>query len=462
MSHAFDTRILKPYDIRGIYGENLGEADAYAVGQCFGTILRDRGEARVCVGRDGRESSPTLEKNLIQGLVACGLDVLNVGLVPTPAVYFSEQHFAAGGAIMITASHNPADHNGFKMTLGQRSFYGDDIQRFAQLAKTGMFAVGAGTVTTMPIFDPYVQQLYEKYTSRYADVRPLTVVWDCGNGAAGDVVQALVAKLPGTHTVLNAVIDGTFPAHHPDPVRPENMVQLQEEVLARAADLGVAFDGDGDRIGIVDDKGRMFYGDQLLQLLAQEVLKNNPGALIVADVKASQMCFDSIEAAGGKARMCRTGHAFVKQMIKESGALLAGEMSGHMFFADDYYGFDDALYAALRCMGCVANLSTPLSHWYDGLPKIYNTPELSVACSYERKYEIVRRVAQYMKQGTARIIDIDGVRAVYPDGWWLLRASNTSDKIVARIEAKDDMTLQSLRKEVNQYINDQGIHEALT
>lgn len=443
MRHKFDPKILKAYDIRGIYGENLHTTDAFAVGRCFGMILRDRGKLRVCIGRDGRLSSPELEQALVKGLIQCGVDVIRVGLVTTPALYFAEYNLEADGAIMVTASHNPPEYNGFKMTLEKRSFFGEDIQNFGVLASQGAFANGEGTVIDIPILSKYVSYVQKDFLTFYQKNRPLNIIWDCGNGATGVIIHELVHNLPGTHVILNDQVDPTFPAHEPDPTIPENLTQLMSEVRKRKADLGIAFDGDGDRLSVVDSEGVMLWGDQLLLLYADEVLQQHPGASIIGDIKVSQACFDTIETMGGHPVMTKTGHSFIKHKIKETGALLAGEMSGHMFFCDRYFGYDDAAYAALRAIGIISGMSKSLASWRKELKPIINTPEINIPCDNEQKIRVVDMVLGRMKHTPAKVIDIDGIRVVYPYGWWLLRASNTSEKLVVRAEAE---SLDDLRK----------------
>lgn len=455
--YVFDPSILRAYDIRGIIDETLTDRDAFMVGRCFGTIVRDRGGKLVTLGRDGRLSSETLEKAMTEGLMACGLEVLTIGLVPTPALYYSEYYCEADGAIMITGSHNPMNHNGFKLSLNKRSFHGEDIKNFAILARGGTFAEGNGHTKSVDILDSYINQLARDYYDHYAQGRELKVAWDMGNGVAGPSVKKLTEKLPGTHILLNEEIDGTFPNHHPDPQDPKNLIQLQEVVLREKCHLGLAFDGDGDRLGIVDDKGRMVWGDQLLLLCAEEVISHKPGALIVADVKASQTLFDEVKKMGGKPLMWCTGHSLIKKKMAEIKADLGGEMSGHLFFKDRYYGFDDALYAAIRVMGITSLRMKPLSKWYDALPKLKNTPEIKIDCGDERKFQIVEDVKRRVQAANANVIDIDGVRVTSDKGWWLLRASNTGGSLIARVEAENEDDLQGLQDDLRSNLAMSGI-----
>jgi phosphomannomutase len=439
--HRFDPTILREYDIRGVVGDTLGEADARAIGRAFARVVGERGGRRVAVGYDGRLSSPSLEAALVGGLAESGSDVVRVGLGPTPMLYFAAVTLDIDAGIMITGSHNPADHNGFKMVLQKKPFFGADIQRLGRIAAAGDFVAGAGTVTEQRVFDAYVERLLRDYDGG----RPLKVAWDAGNGATGAALVSLTSRLPGEHILLNQTIDGRFPAHHPDPTEPKNLVQLQAAVAAHRCDLGIAFDGDGDRIGVVDGKGRILWGDQLMVLFAEDILKARPGAVIIADVKASQVLFDEIARLGGTPLMWRTGHSLIKTKMAETGAPLAGEMSGHIFFADRYYGYDDALYAAVRLLGILARGTADLAALRDRLPAVVNTPELRFACSETRKFVVVQEVQARLRQAGADMSDIDGVRVRTSDGWWLLRASNTQNVLVARAEAHDEAGLGRLK-----------------
>ncbi|MBV9776410.1 MAG: phosphomannomutase/phosphoglucomutase, partial [Acetobacteraceae bacterium] len=353
-SHRFDQTVLREYDIRGIVGDTLREADGFAIGRTFGSIVARGGGRSVAVGYDGRLSSPDLEAALVRGLRASGIEVVRVGRGPTPMLYYAATTLGTDGAAMVTGSHNPSDYNGFKMMLGRKPFYGAQIRELGALAASGDVVEEAeGTERRVDVTGDYLARLLADWDG---GDRKLKVVWDNGNGAAGEILTRLVAALPGEHTVLNATIDGRFPAHHPDPTVAKNLEQLIAEVRARQADVGVAFDGDADRIGLVDDTGEILFGDHILVVLARDVLGRNPGATVIADVKASQVLFDEVARAGGKPLMYKTGHSLIKAKMAESGAPLAGEMSGHIFFADRWYGFDDALYVAVRVLGIVARM----------------------------------------------------------------------------------------------------------
>ena len=457
MPHQFDPSILREYDIRGIMGDTLSAEDATALGRAFADRVIEGGGSLVCVGFDGRLSSPELEGALVRSLVATGMTVHRIGLGPTPMLYYAAHVMKADGAIMVTGSHNPADHNGFKIVLGGKPFFGGQIRELGRvpLGPASPDRPGGKAVDT-PVFEEYLARLLADYRG----IRPLTVVWDAGNGAAGEVMARLGAALPGTHLMLNAAIDGTFPAHHPDPTEPENLVQLIDAVRHHRADLGVAFDGDGDRIGVVDSQGRILWGDQMLMLLAEDMLASQPGAVILGDVKSSQALFDHVAALGGRPVMCPTGHSLVKTRMAETGASLAGEMSGHLFFADHYYGFDDALYAAIRFIGMVSRWpDVSLAQRYDRLPRLCNTPELRIACPDDRKFAVVEEVRERLRAADARVVDLDGVRVSTKDGWWLLRASNTQAILVARCESGTAQGLGRLCRSLAAQLAGSGLTE---
>lgn len=452
-AHKFDPTILREYDIRGIVGGTVHPADAYAIGRTLGTLVRRKGGKRVVLGYDGRLSSPELSAACIEGLTSAGIDVTNIGLAATPMLYFAVFHLDADGGIMITGSHNPPDYNGFKMMMGKKSFFGADIQTLGAMAAKGDWESGQGKSEKKDILADYAARLLR-------DVKPgknLKVAWDTGNGAVGVSIRAVVGKLPGEHHILNEKVDGTFPSHHPDPTVPKNLEQLIGAVKKHGCDLGIAFDGDGDRIGAVDGKGRILWGDQLLVLWSRDVLKTHPGATIIADVKASQVLFDEIAKAGGKPMMFKTGHSLIKSKMAEVGAPLAGEMSGHVFFADTFYGFDDALYCGLRLLNIVANSPQSLADMRDGLPQPVNTPELRFDCADDRKFGVVDEVKARLLKAGAKLSDIDGVRVSTKDGWWLLRASNTQPVLVARCEAADEAGLQRLMVDLKAALAASGV-----
>ncbi len=452
MSHDFHPTTLREYDIRGIVGSTLGEDDARAIGRGFGTRVRRNGGRKVSVGYDGRLSSPVLEAALVEGLRASGCDVARIGMGPTPMLYYSVYALDCDGGIMITGSHNPPDYNGFKMMLGSAPFFGDDIRNIGELAAAGDWESGAGGVESVDIKAQYVDRLLQNF-----DGLPLNIAWDNGNGAAGEILEMLAARLPGRHQLLYTKIDGTFPNHHPDPTVEANLADLKKAVADGKLDFGIAFDGDGDRIGAVDGKGRVVWGDQLLMILAEAVLAEVPGGTIIADVKASQSLFDHVAARGGVPLMWKTGHSLIKAKMKEVDSPLAGEMSGHIFFAHDYYGFDDALYAAVRLIRAVSKLGGSLTRLRDAMPEMVNTPEMRFQCSEERKFEVVREVLERLRASGAQVNETDGARVNTADGWWLLRASNTQDVLVARAEARSAAALERLMGEINAQLAASGV-----
>ncbi len=453
-----DPTILREYDIRGVVGKSLTTRDAEAIGHAFGLQVTRQptnfGRPRVCVGYDGRLSSPDMEQGLVTGLSAAGVDALRVGLGPTPMLYFAVHEFKADGGIMVTGSHNPPDYNGFKFMLGINPFFGEQIQELGALAAAPPeFSGELGQADRRTVFEAYVARL----AATYEAPNGLRVAWDAGNGATGDALVALAARLPGEHILLNETIDGTFPVHHPDPTQPENLEQVIEAVATRKCDAGIAFDGDGDRIGVIDSTGQILWGDQLMAIFAAELLARQPGATIIADVKASKTLFDEIAKLGGTPLMWRTGHSLIKQKMAETGAPLAGEMSGHIFFADRYYGFDDALYAAVRLLDIVARSPDSLADMRSRLPATVNTPELRFDCADQRKFDVIDEVRERLAQDGANVNDIDGVRVTTADGWWLLRASNTQPVLVARCESDDTAGLDQLKNALVDQLTQSGV-----
>ena len=452
--HLFDSTILREYDVRGIVGETLHADDAGALGRSFGTKMQASGARSVAVGYDGRLSSPDMEAALVDGLTSSGVDVVRIGRGPTPMLYFATHHLPTDAGIMVTGSHNPPNYNGFKMTMGQGSVYGEAIQELSRVAEKGDWAEGRGEVREQPVFDAYIDRLMQE---SLPDIAKLSVAWDAGNGAAGEAMTALCDRLPGRHLLLNEQIDGTFPAHHPDPTVPKNLAQLIELVAREGCDLGIAFDGDGDRIGVVDEKGRVLWGDQIMLRLARGILEAQPGATFIADVKASQVLFDEIARAGGRPIMWKTGHSLIKAKMKEEKAAFAGEMSAHLFFADRYYGYDDALYAAVRLLADVASGGESLAEFRDSLPAVVNTPEIRFPCSEDRKCAVIEEVRARLEAEGADLVTLDGVRVRSGDGWWLLRASNTQDVLVARCEAADEAGLDRQKQALRAQLEASGL-----
>jgi len=452
LSHIFHPTSLREYDIRGIVGTTLSAADAYAIGRSIATLVRRGGGASVAVGRDGRESSPALEGELVRGLTESGADVVGIGLGPTPMLYYAASVLDVDAGVMITGSHNPADYNGFKMVLAGQAFFGADIQNLGRMAAAGDWEAGGGTARDEEIFDRYVERLLLNY-----DGGAFRIGWDAGNGAAGPALEKLAAKLPGEHHLLYTDVDSRFPNHHPDPTEEANLADLKALVAAKGLDFGIAFDGDGDRIGAVDGQGRVVWGDQLLAILAEPVLAEMPGATIIADVKASQALYDRIAELGGKPLMWKTGHSLIKSKMRETGAPLAGEMSGHIFFAHDYYGYDDALYAAVRLIRAVTQLGGSLTALRDAMPAVINTPEMRFQVDESRKFAVVEEVLDRLAASGADVNRTDGARVSTADGWWLLRASNTQDVLVARAEAKDQAGLDRLVAQIDAQLALSGV-----
>ncbi|WP_294305384.1 phosphoglucomutase/phosphomannomutase PgmG [uncultured Sphingomonas sp.] len=449
---AIHPSACREYDVRGTVPETLDDSAAYAVGRGFATRVRRAGGTRVVVGRDGRLSSPMLEAALVEGLTDSGVDVVRIGLGPTPMVYFAEATLGVDGAVQVTGSHNPRDDNGFKMVLRHRPFFGEDVQDLARMAATRDWTDGAGSVTQVDILDAYVDRLLAGYAG--GEYR---IGWDCGSGASGPVVEKLVQRLPGEHHTLFTDVDGHFPHHHPDPTVEANLDALKRLVADKKLDFGFAFDGDGDRIGAIDGQGRVIWGDQILMLLAGPALAEHPGAPIVADVKASQALFDHIEALGGRPVMWKTGHSLMKTKMLETAAPLGGEMSGHMFFAGEWYGFDDAHYAAIRLIRAAHLAGRSMTELRGAMPAMVDIPETRIMVADADKFAIVDQVAAALAQDGVEVNDTDGVRVRTADGWWLLRASNTQAALTVRAEAGDRAGLERVLAELDGYLAAQGV-----
>ena len=459
MAHQFHRSILREYDVRGVVGKTLGPADAYAIGRSFATVLRRAGGRAVAVGRDGRLSSPELEAALVEGLLASGVDVVRIGLGPTPMLYYAEATLPeVQGGIQVTGSHNPGDHNGFKIVLGGLPVCGDDLQHLGRLAAAGDWLSGHGREEPREILGAYVSRLTVGLAGIGDDrLAGLRIGWDAGNGAAGPALERLTQQLPGEHHLLFTQVDGTFPNHHPDPTVEANLDDLRALVAAKSLHFGVAFDGDGDRIGAVDATGRVIWGDQLLMIFAEDLLARLPGSTIVADVKATGLLFDRIATLGGQPHMWKTGHSLIKSEMKRIGAPLGGEMTGHVCFADDFYGFDDALYAAVRLIAASVRLGRSVTDLRSAIPDVVNTPELRFEVDDTRKFEVVEEVRDRLERAGAAVNPIDGVRVTTPDGWWLLRASNTQDVLVVRAESRDQAGLERLLAEVDAQLALSGV-----
>ena len=459
MSHEFHPTVLREYDIRGIIGETLGADDARAIGRGFGSMLAEAGGTRVAVGYDGRVSSPMLEHALVEGLTASGMDVVRIGMGPTPMLYYAEASADdVDGGIQITGSHNPANYNGFKMVFQGRPFFGDDIQELGRRGAAGEWVDGAGDVEEREVLEEYIDRMMEAFQGvDAAGLADLKVGWDAGNGAAGPALEKLAARLPGEHHLLYTEVDGEFPNHHPDPTVEENLEDLRALVAEKSLDFGIAFDGDGDRIGAIDGEGRVIWGDQLLMVYAEDLLSRAKGSTIIADVKASRALFEHVAAHGGEPLMWKTGHSLIKSKMKETGSPLAGEMSGHVFFADDYYGYDDALYAGVRLITASARLGKSVTELRGDMPPMVNTPEMRFQVDESRKFAAIGEIAERVAASDAIADTTDGVRVTTDDGWWLLRASNTQDVLVARAESESQEGLDRLVAQIDEQLAASGL-----
>ncbi len=436
--------IFREYDIRGIADTDLSDEVAWSIGRGFGTLVRRSGGTSVALGHDVRLSGPRLHAGVAEGLAACGLEVFDLGFIVTPGLYFGTVHLQTAGGIQVTGSHNPAEYNGFKMTLQGAAVYGAEIQELRELIEREDFESGEGSVVDKPLTDEYVAAV----TSRVQLTRSPRIVVDAGNGTAGPVGVRILEEIGCSVEQLYCDPDGTFPNHLADPTVPALMEDLQALVVESGAELGIGFDGDGDRIGVVDDKGRLVYGDQLLAILARDVLQRIGSSDIIFDVKCSQGLVEDIEAHGGNPIMSRTGHSLIKARMKETGAPIAGEMSGHMFFSEGWFGFDDAIYAAARLLGILDRWGEPVSAVVDDIPYYHSTPEIRVNCADTEKFQVVTEVTRHFKsRDDVEVIDIDGARVLFEGGWGLLRASNTQPVLVLRFEGRDEATLERVKDE---------------
>jgi len=442
--------IFREYDIRGIADSELLSPDIELLGRGLGTYLKRRsGGSQINVGRDCRLSSSRLRDALVKGLLDAGCDVADIGVAPTPVLYYSAHHWKADGAIMITGSHNPPEYNGFKSVCGSDTLHGEAIQQVRRLIDAQDFERGSGQLASIDAVTPYVDEI----AAQFHFDRRIKIVADAGNGTAGPVIHRIFQKVDVDATELFFEMDGHFPNHHPDPTVPANLSALIEKVKETGAELGIAFDGDSDRIGAVDERGEVVYGDLLLLIYAREVLTRKPGATFIGEVKCSQVMYDQLNQLGGNAIMFKTGHSLIKAKMKEEHAELAGEMSGHMFFSDRYHGYDDALYAACRLIEIVAKSGRPLSAQLEGVPHMVSTPEIRIDCPDDLKFAVVERVAEHFKK-IRKTVDIDGVRVIFPEGWGLLRASNTQPVLVMRFEAATSALLKQYQNEVEQALEE--------
>jgi phosphomannomutase / phosphoglucomutase len=434
--------IFREYDIRGKVSDELGQEDVYLLGRSLGTYFRERGAKSISLGRDCRLSSDDLAETLTQGLTGSGMTVVDVGMVPTPLLYFSLQYLKVDGGVQITGSHNPPEYNGFKVCLGKSTIYGDEIQKIRRIGESGVLAEGSGGLETAEMIAPYIEEVLGGV--RTGPVMRKVVV-DAGNGVGGLVAPQLYERMGIRVEKLFCEPDGRFPNHHPDPTIPQNLDHLRRKVTATDADLGISFDGDADRIGVVERDGRIIWGDQLMILFARDILKTSPGAKIIGEVKCSQTLYDDIEKHGGIPIMWKAGHSLIKGKMKAEGALLAGEMSGHLFFADRYYGFDDAIYAGARLLEILTRDEKTLQDHLADVPVLVSTPEIRIDCPDDKKFGVVARLAEEFKK-RYDVIDVDGARVLFDGGWGLVRASNTQPVLVLRFEAVDERRLQEIRK----------------
>ena len=422
--------IFREYDIRGIVDKDLTDRDVVSIGKAFGSLMRNDGNSRVMVGRDCRLTSLRYRDLFVQGLLETGCHVVDIGVCPTPVLYFSIRHFKSEGGVMITASHNPPEYNGFKMCLGFHTLFGQQIQSLRRIIEEKRFASGSGTVEMGDAIVPYESFIEQNITLP----KPLKVGIDAGNGTAGVVAVSILQRLGCEVFELYCDMDGRFPNHEPDPTVEDNMQDLMKLVRERELHVGIGYDGDGDRVGVIDETGAIIWGDKLLVIFAREILERKPGARFLADVKCSQTLYDDIEKRGGQVVMWKAGHSLMKQKLKEVHAELAGEMSGHMFFGDRYFGYDDAVYASCRLLEILGTTGRTVTELLADLPKTFSTPELRVPCPDDKKFEVAKKITEYFRE-RYDIIDIDGVRILFEDGWGLIRASNTQPVLVLRFEA---------------------------
>jgi len=441
--------IFREYDIRGIVDRDLTDQDVVLIGKAFGSYLRSENRSKVTVGRDCRLSSENYQRLLVEGLLATGCDVVGIGVCPTPVLYFSLRHLKKDGGIMVTASHNPPEYNGFKLCSGYDSLFGDQIQKVRQIIEDRSFIEGTGRMETADVVTPYKKLLEDNVKI----ARALRVGIDAGNGTAGVVAAPIMRNLGCETFELYCEMDGNFPNHEPDPTVVKNMQDLIGLVREKGLDVGIGYDGDGDRIGVIDEKGDIIWGDQLMIIYARDILSRKPGATFISEVKCSQTLYNDIEKHGGRAIMWKTGHSLIKQKMKDVKAELAGEMSGHMFFADRYFGYDDAIYASCRLLEILAATGKNITQLLSDVPRTHNTPEIRVPCPDDRKFQVVRNVTEYFRQ-RYDIIDIDGVRILFEDGWGLVRASNTQPVLVLRFEALSQTRLSEIQSIVESVLTE--------
>lgn len=445
---TINPNIFRQYDIRGIVGEEIDEDFAKLLGKAFGTFSKKKGKNQVIVGCDNRFSSPSLKKSLISGLLSTGCDILDIGTVTTPMFYYSRILYNINPGIIVTASHNPAEYNGFKIGFGPGTIYGEQILELKEIMADDNFESGQGNLYNADPADSYIDMI----CSRISLPKKLRVGIDCGNGTASLFAEELFSRLGIEVYPIYCNSDPTFPNHFPDPVQPENLEDLKKLVLKNNLDLGVGFDGDGDRIGVVDDKGKVIYGDMLMILFWREILPKFPDTPVIIEVKCSEALVDEVKKLGGKPEFYKTGHSLIKAKMRETGAVFTGEMSGHMFFADEYYGYDDAFYAAARLFRILANTDKKMSELLNDVPCYYSTPEIRLSCPDDEKHAKVENVKNYFN-GIYPIIEVDGARIIFPDGWGLVRCSNTSPKLIVRCESKTEKGLEKIKQEIKNALN---------
>ena len=463
LQHIFDPTILRSYDIRGVYEKTLNKEDAFMLGFFYGITVKKKLPTKenplIVIGMDGRLSSPVLEENLNAGLEKSGCEVYRIGLSPTPMLYFASHFFKADGAIQITGSHNPKNYNGFKIVLDQNSFFGEDIQKLGKLAKKGYSQTYLGFSKSVSINDQYIEKIIEPIKGIDKNLANKTIVWDCGNGASGPSIEKLTKRISGNHIVLFSEVDGNFPNHHPDPTDESTLKILSDKMKEVNADIGIGFDGDGDRIGVIDKKGRPIAGDLLTAFLSNSLeINDKENQTVILDIKSSYVAYDKIISFGLNAEIGKTGHSNIKKRIKEINSPLAGEMSGHIFFADKYYGYDDALYTSIRIISLMAN-DNSLDDFISTLPKTYVSPEIKLYCSDKIKFQLINRLIDKVLKdyNPENVITLDGVRAKNEMGWWLIRASNTEEAIVVRFEGKSEKGQGKLLMEVKERLKNEGL-----
>jgi len=461
--HTFDNTILRSYDIRGVYEKTLSNKDAFMLGYFFGVTVKKKSPGKInpliIIGMDGRLSSPALEENLNSGLVKSGCNVYRIGLGPTPMLYFSSHYYNANGAIQVTGSHNPKNYNGFKIVLNQNSFFGEDIIKLGEFAKQGHSSNYNGFSKNVVVYDKYIEKIIEPLKNVGEKLSDKTIVWDCGNGASGPSVEMITRKISGNHVVLYSKVDGNFPNHHPDPTDISTLKIMSNKMKEVNADIGIGFDGDGDRIGVIDKQGRPVAGDLLTSFLACSIeAENKSDHTVILDIKSSSVAYDKIKSLGLNVEIGKTGHSNIKKRIKEINSPLAGEVSGHIFFADKYYGFDDALYASVRLLSLLAK-NINLEKFTSSLPKTFVSPEIKLHCSDKKKFIIIDNISKKALEdyNLENITTIDGVRAKNNFGWWLIRASNTEEKLIIRFEGKTLTGKQQLFLEVQKRLKSEGL-----